>query len=114
MSSGTALAAICARGPGLYAPAPGGALRYRVSKPAAGHESWPIGWKRTSPEAKLMPEMYGKMINVEIEPLPVAEAVAGIQEQLKSRCSGITTRALHGIDSAKVEVKLAPKKLTLA
>ena len=115
VTSGTALAAILRPAGLVFTPEQpsGGALRYRVSKPAAGRESWPIGWKADVPEAKLLPEMYGKMINVEIDQTPVTEAVGALQERLQIPILwDHNALALHGIDPAKIEVKLPAKKLT--
>jgi hypothetical protein len=115
VSAGTALAVILRPAGLVFTPErpSGGSVQYRVSKPAAGHESWPIGWKADQPDAKILPDLYTKQINVEIEETPVTEAVEALQDRLKIPVLwDHNALALHGIDPAKVEVKLPAKKLT--
>ncbi len=114
VSNGTALAAILRPAGLAFAPErAGGVLRYRVFKPAAGRESWPVGWKADQPDQKIVPEMFTKQINVEIDDTPVTEAVAALQERLNMPVLwDHNALALHGIDPAKVQAKLPAKKLT--
>ncbi len=114
VSQGTALAAILRPAGLAFAPErAGGGLVYRVFKPGAGRESWPVGWKADQPDQKVAPEMFTKFINVEIDETPVTEAVAALQERLKMPVLwDHNALALHGIDPAKIEVKLPAKKLT--
>ncbi len=115
VSSGTALAVMLRPAGLVFTPEQpgGGTLRYRVSKPVPGRESWPIGWKAEQPDAKLVPDMFTKFINVEIDQTPVTDAVGALQERLKIPVLwDHNALALHGIDPAKVEVKLPAKKLT--
>lgn len=114
LSSGTALAAAL-RPAGLVLepqrPA-GGEIRYRIGKPAGGRESWPVGWKPQAANAKVLPQRF-ESIDVEINATPLTEALDGIAEQLKvAMLFDHNALALHGIDPAKVEVKLPPKKLS--
>jgi hypothetical protein len=114
LSSGTAVAVIL-RPAGLVLsperPA-GGTIQYRVSKPAAGRESWPIGWKLEDSDRKVLPKLF-EMINVEIDETPVSDAVAALESRLKIPFLwDHNALALHGIDPAKVEAKLPAKKLS--
>ena len=115
VSTGTALAAILRPAGLVFVPErpSGGVLKYRVMRPAEGREAWPVGWKAEEPEQKLMPEMYTKLINVEIDQTPVAEAVEALRGRLKIPVLwDRSALARHGIDPAKIEVKLPAKKLT--
>jgi hypothetical protein len=115
VSAGTALAVILRPAGLVFSPQrpSGGTLQYQVSKPQAGHESWPIGWKADQPDSKVLPDMFTKFINVEIDQTPVTDAVAALQDRLKVPVLwDHNALALHGIDPAKIEVKLPAKKLT--
>ena len=84
------------------------------AKPAGGREAWPIGWKAEEPGAEAGARDVYKLINVEIDETPVAEAV---ERACASGCKipllwDHNALALHGIDPAKIEVKLPAKKLT--
>ena len=115
VSCGTALAVILRPAGLVFTPVrpSGGQVQYRVSKAAAGVESWPIGWKADQPDQKVLPDMFTKFINVEIDQTPVTETVAALQERLNVPVLwDHNALALHGIDPAKIEVKLPAKKLT--
>jgi hypothetical protein len=114
VSSGTALAAML-RPAGLVLtpeqPA-GQSLGYRISKSAAGRESWPIGWNPQEPARKVLPELF-EFLNVEIEEIPLSDALDAIGGRLKvPLLLDRNALALHNIDPNKVEVSVPSKRLT--
>jgi hypothetical protein len=114
LSSGTALAAIL-RPVGLVLEpqrSPAGNLRYRIGKPESGHDAWPIGWKPKEKPNKVLGDLF-EFLNVEIQEIPVSEALEAIEGRLKVPfVFDRAAMALHGVDPAKVEADVPGKRMT--
>jgi len=84
LSAGTALAMILRPAGLVFAPErlEGKVLHYRVALPAAGHDTWPVGWASDKPDRDLVPDLF-KFVHVEIDETPVAEATEPIQQRLE-------------------------------
>jgi hypothetical protein len=113
LSTGTALAAILRPAGLVFAPErlEGNVTRYRIGVPAAGHDTWPIGWKSEKPDRDLVPDLF-KFIFVEIDETPLAEAAEPIQKRLEIPFLwdhyALESQAS---DPAQTVVKLPTKKL---
>jgi len=115
-SRGTALAAILRPAGLVLTPRrpPGGKLEYYVSKPVAGRESWPVGWKADQSEREVLPELF-TAINAEISEVPLAEALEAITERLKVPVLlDQNAMAFYDVDMTKVEVSLPAKRMIYA
>jgi hypothetical protein len=107
VARGTALAAI-ARPAGLVLrPAQqGSGIEYRLERPRAGAEVWPIGWPPKGRKNDAMPALF-EILNAEITQIPVSEALAAIEPRLKVPfLFDRNALALHGIDPATVPAEL--------
>jgi hypothetical protein len=84
VSSGTALAAIFRPlGLVLVPEKSGGQVRLRIADSRAASEHWPVGWPPKGNPQQTLPDLF-KMLNVEIAPTPLAEALPAIQDRLKA------------------------------
>jgi hypothetical protein len=114
LSSGTALAAL-ARPAGLVLEprhARGGQLEYRLGKPRAGGEAWPVGWKPKKRPADVLPLLF-EMLNVEIQEISVAEALAAIEGRLKVPfLFDRNALALYEVDPAAVQASVPEKRMS--
>jgi hypothetical protein len=114
LSSGTALAAI-ARPAGLVLEPRrprGGKIEYRLGKPTTGGQSWPVGWEPKKRPADLLPLLFD-MLNVEIQEISVAEALAAIEGRLKVPfLFDRNALALYEIDPAAVQASVPEKRMS--
>jgi hypothetical protein len=116
LSRGTALAAILRPAGLVFRPQrpAGGKLQYYISKPAAGQESWPVGWKADQSDREVLPELF-TVINAEIGDVPAAEALGAIIGRLKVKVLlDQNALAFYDVDLEKAEVSLPPKKMSYA
>jgi hypothetical protein len=114
VSAGTALA-VMLRSAGLVVtperPAQG-TLHYRIGKPIAGRESWPVGWTPEKRPNELLPDLYA-FVNVEMSDIDAKQAVDAIAEQLKAPfLYDRGAMAAQQIDLAKVTTKVPSKRST--
>jgi hypothetical protein len=114
LARGTALSAI-ARPAGLVLRPidnRGAGLAYRIERPQAGVEVWPIGWPLKERRSETLPALY-EMLNVEIKEIPVSEAIAAIQARLEVPfLFDRNAMALHGVDPAKVPADVPEKRMS--
>lgn len=114
LSCGTSLAAI-ARPAGLVlAPrrASGGPLVYRIGKPQAGSEAWPVGWMPKQRPAEVLPLMF-ELLNVEIKEIPVSEAVEAVEGRLEVPfLFDRNAMALYGADPTSIQADVPSRKMT--
>jgi hypothetical protein len=106
LSSGTALAAILRPlGLVLVPEKSGSDVRLRIADSRLASEHWPVGWPPKGNPQQTLPDLF-KTLNVEIAPIPLAEALPAIQERLKSpMLLDHNSLARHEIDLAsKVEL----------
>jgi len=114
VSAGTALAVMLRPAGLVMTPErpPGGQLRYRITKPVEGRESWPIGWPLEKKPVEVLPDLY-EFINVEISDTPAQEAVDAIAERLKIPfLYDRNAMAWHEVDLAKVTATVPSKRST--
>ena len=114
LSCGTALAAI-ARPAGLVLMPRrerGGPLEYRIVKPQAGSEAWPVGWTPKQRPAEVLPVLF-ELLNVEIKEIAVSEAVAAIEGRLEVPfLLDRNALALHGADPTTVQADVPSRKMS--
>jgi hypothetical protein len=116
ISRGTALAAILRPAGLVFTPRrpPGGKLEYYVSKPVAGQESWPVGWKADQSEREVLPELF-TAINAEVSDVPLIEALNAITGRLKTPVLiDQNAMAMYDVDMSKAEVSLPVKRMSYA
>lgn len=83
VTSGTALAALFRPlGLVLVPEKSGSEVRLRIAESRAVREHWPVGWPPKGNPRQTLPDLF-KMLNVEIAPIPLSEALPAIQERLK-------------------------------
>ena len=83
VSSGTALAAVFRPLGLVFAPEKSGSdVRLRIADSRTAQEHWPVGWPPKGNPQQTLPALF-KMLNVEIAPTPLAEALPAVQERLK-------------------------------
>lgn len=114
LSCGTALAA-AARPAGLVLlprREPGGTLEYRLGMPPAGSEAWPVGWKPEQQPREMLPELF-ELLNVEIQEIPVSEAVATVAGRLEVPVLyDRNAMALHGADPATTQAAVPSGRMS--
>lgn len=114
LSSGTALAVIVRPGGLVFAPRRerGGQLEYRIGRPQAGRDAWPIGWKPQKRRSQVLPDLF-EMLNVEIREISVAQAVAAIQGRLKVPfLYDRNAIALYDADPAAADASVPAKRMS--
>jgi hypothetical protein len=114
ISAGTAIAAMLRPAGLVMLPErpKGGNLQYRITKPLAGGEAWPIGWPPKKRPVEILPMLY-EFINVEISDTPVQEAVDAIAADLKVPfLYDRNAMAWHEIDLTKINAKVPSKRST--
>jgi hypothetical protein len=113
LARGTALAAIVRPAGLIVRPAETGArLEYRVERPQAGGETWPIGWPPKQRRGEALPMLF-ELLNVEIKEIPVSEALAAIQARLEVPfLFDRNAMALHGVDPAKIPSDVPEKRMS--
>jgi hypothetical protein len=114
LSSGTSLAALLRLAGLVLEPqrSQAGDLQYRIGKPRSGHDAWPVGWKPKDKPNKVLDDLF-EFLNVEIQEIPVSEALEAIEGRLK--VPFVFDRAamvLHGVDPGKVEAGVPSKRMT--
>lgn len=106
ITSGTALAAVFRPlGLVLVPEKSGSEIRLRIADSRTAREHWPVGWPPKGNPRETLPDLF-KMLNVEIAPIPLTEALPAIQERLKAPVLfDHNSLARHEIDLAtKVEL----------
>lgn len=83
ISSGTALAALLRPLGLVLVPAlRGSSAQLRITTARQADELWPIGWPKDENADKAVPQLF-KIIEVEIDETPLADALESIQKRLK-------------------------------
>lgn len=114
LSGGTALAAILRPAGLVLQPRRqrGGSLAYRLGKPRAGGDAWPVGWKPNKRRAEVLPALF-EMLNVEIKEIPVSEALQAIEGRLQVPfLHDRNAMALHGADPATAAADVPEKRMS--
>lgn len=111
LSHGTAFAAALRPAGLVFAPYRSGKeVKLRIAKSRALEEAWPIGWPSEKGLTETLPTM-GKFLNVEINNVILAEAMASIEKRVGAPFlydhNGL---ARQQIDPAKIKCSLAPGK----
>jgi hypothetical protein len=84
VSSGTALAAVFRPLGLVLVPEKNGSdIRLRIADSRAAREHWPVGWPPKGNPQQTLPNLFN-MLNVEIAPIPLTEALPAVQERLKA------------------------------
>jgi len=113
LTCGTALAALLRPAGLVFEPQRSGReLSFLVRAPAAGRESWPVGWKPRVRPAKALPELY-QFLNVEIKDTTVADSLAAIESRLKVPfLFDHNALAIEEIDPAALQAAVPEKRMT--
>lgn len=114
IASGTALAAILRPAGLVLVPRRerGGQLEYRVGRPVAGREVWPVGWKPQRRRNEVLPSLF-EMLNVEIREISIAAALAAIEGRLEVPfLFDRNAMALHNADPAAIEAEVPEKRMS--
>ncbi len=114
LSSGTALAAMLRPAGLVFRPdrPQGGQLQYKIGRAEADREGWPIGWEPPTKASDLLPPLFD-FLNVEIQDIPVSEALEAIEGRLKVPfVYDRNAMALHGVDPTKVQANVPSKRMT--
>jgi hypothetical protein len=113
LSSGTALAAILRpAGLVLVPTAKGAAFEYRVGKPRTGEAVWPVGWPPKGRVSDTLPGLF-EMLNVEIQEIPVSEALEAIEGRLEVPfVYDRNAMDLHRADPTAVQADVPGKRIS--
>jgi hypothetical protein len=110
LSCGTVLAYVL-RAPGLAmvpAPAPGGAVEYRVVASQPGLKIWPVGWETEKTLQQVLPDMF-EFLKIDVQGVPVTEVLDAVQKRLNAPVLlDQNALARYGIEPEKVTVSLPP------
>lgn len=114
LAAGTALAAMLrSAGLALTPERPqGGDLHYQVGAAQAGRESWPVGRGPSGKTNEKFPELF-EFLNVEIQDIPVSEALEAIALRLKVPfIYDRNAMSLYDIDPSKSQADVPSKRMT--
>jgi len=113
LSCGTTLAAaLRPMGLVLTPRVAGASHEYLIQSGKQVKEIWPIGWPSTKPSAKLVPEIV-KIIDVELEDIPLAKALAAVQPRLDVPfLLDHNSMAISGIDAQRAAVSIPKGRRT--
>jgi hypothetical protein len=114
LSRGTALATLLRPAGLVLVPraSRGGSIEYRVGRPREGEDVWPVGWPPKGRASDALPGLF-EMLNVEIQEIPVSEALAAIEGRLKVPfVYDRNAMALHRIDPTAVQADVPGKRIS--
>jgi hypothetical protein len=114
LSSGTALAAMLRPAGLVLTPdrPQASELQYKVGRAQADRQGWPIGWQPPAKSNEVWPQLFD-FLNVEIQDIPVSEALEAIEGRLKVPfVYDRNAMALHGVDPSKVQADVPSKRMT--